>query len=342
MHRRGRKGSLCWRVFFSLRTSSFPARRKSSSALSRAGNDQGFMTNTIQVPLFGHQAGVNGLTGQRVSVLFFCGGMTGTLRLAALQQEAGTVPRSCSLCTLHPCWHSFLLFRIAKSMTARACRCDSCVGKSCGVLVAFSFRQPACHSFLHFSCALVGTPNHGALSLSQSKDFLIAESTCVFCVEVAVKKPLRRPWFFPHLPGYRAGSEPCRSGSAEWRIPWQIYWHHLRRAEVTGRLEVQEASLLSLLALTCNCVRPSDWHGAHELARSEGGYPAFAIAMSLGQPLLIAMHRRGRRGSLCWRVFFSLRTSSFPARRKSSSALSRAGNDQGFMTNMVQAPLFSK
>ena len=130
-------------VFF-LRTSSFPARRKSSSALSRAGNDQGFMTNTIQVPLFGHQAGVNGLTGQRVSVLFFCGGMTGTLRLAALQQEAGTVPRSCSLCTLHPCWHPFLLFRIAKSMTARAC------------------------TALHAPCRY---SDHGALLLSQSKDF---------------------------------------------------------------------------------------------------------------------------------------------------------------------------
>ena len=143
MHRRGRRGSLCWRVFFSLRTSSFPARRKSSSALSRAGNDQGLKTSTVQAPLFGHQAGVNGLIGKKSLVYFFCCGMMGTLRRAALQQEAGTVPRSCSLCTLHPCWHPFLLFRIAKSMTARACRCDSCVGKSCGVLVAFFFRQPA-------------------------------------------------------------------------------------------------------------------------------------------------------------------------------------------------------
>ena len=51
-------------VFF-LRTSSFPARRKSSSALSRAGNDRGLMTNMVQAPLFGHQVGVNGLPGQR-------------------------------------------------------------------------------------------------------------------------------------------------------------------------------------------------------------------------------------------------------------------------------------
>jgi len=29
------------------------------------------MTSTVSVPLFGHQAGVNGLTGQRVSVLVF-------------------------------------------------------------------------------------------------------------------------------------------------------------------------------------------------------------------------------------------------------------------------------
>ena len=172
--------------------------------------------------------------------------------------------------------------------------------------------------------------DHGALSLSPSKDFLIAESTCVFCVAVAVKKPLRRPWFFPHLLGYRAGSEPCRSGSVEWRIPWQIYWRHLRRAEVTGRMEVQDASLISLLALTCNRVRSADWHGAHELVRSEGGYPAFATAMP----------RRCRKGFFYWRVFFSLRTSSFPARRKSSSALSRAGNDRGLMTSTVSVPLF--
>ena len=121
-----------------------------------------------------------------------------------------------------------------------------------------------------------------------------------------------------------------------------MYCRHLRRAEVTGRLEVQGVSLLSLLALTCNRVRLAGWHGAYELTRSEGGYPAFAIAMNFGQPLLIAMYRRGRRESFCGRVFFSLRTSSFPARRQSSSALSRVGNDQGFMTKTVQAPLFSK
>ena len=125
---------------------------------------------------------------------------------------------------------------------------------------------------LHASCRY---SDHGALSLSQSKDFLRAESTCVFFVEVAVKKPLRRPWFFPYLSEYRAGSEPCCSGSAEWRIPWQIYWRHLRRAEVTGRLEAQDASLISLLAFTYRIV----------CARLTGTVPVNSPGAKTGIPL---------------------------------------------------------
>ena len=260
---------------FLLRTSSFPAWRQSSSALSRAGNDRGLMTSTISVPLFGHQAVVNGLMGQR-PFGFFCGGRTGTHRRADLQQEAGTVSRSCSLCTLYvPCRYS----------------------------------------------------DHGALILSQSKDFLIAESACVFCVVVAVKKTLRWPLLFSHLPGYRAESEPCRNGSAKWRIP---NWRHLRRAEVTGHLEAQDASLISLLAFTWNFNALGRLARCLSTRQERRQDSAFALAM----------HWSGRRGYFCWREFFSLRTSSFPARRKSSSALSSQGNGQGFMTNTVQAPLF--
>ena len=51
------------------------------------------------------------------------------------------------------------------------------------------------------------------LPVSRSRDFLQAEAMCAFCIAGVCKKPLRRPWFFSSFARYRAGSEPCRSGS---------------------------------------------------------------------------------------------------------------------------------
>jgi len=58
--------------------------------------------------------------------------------------------------------------------------------------------------------------------------------------------------------------------------PWQIYWRHLRRVEVTGRLEAQGASLLSLLALTYRIV----------CARMTGTEPVNSPGAKAGIPLL--------------------------------------------------------
>ena len=53
----------------------------------------------------------------------------------------------------------------------------------------------------------------GGLLVSRSRDFLKVEAACVFCAVGAFKKPLWRPWFFSSFARYRAGSDPCRSGS---------------------------------------------------------------------------------------------------------------------------------
>ena len=65
------------------------------------------------------------------------------------------------------------------------------------------------------------------------------------------------------------GPDVNRAGVAH---PAQIYWRHLRRAEVTGHLEAQDASLIYFWR-SCTDVRHTDWHVAHELAMSEVGTP---------------------------------------------------------------------
>ena len=86
---------------------------------------------------------------------------------------------------------------------------------ACWLLFAPRKQHDTVCSALHASCRY---SDHGALSLSQSKDFLIAESTCVFCVAVAVKKPLRRHRSFLILrdtvPKMNRGGAALHSGAS--------------------------------------------------------------------------------------------------------------------------------
>jgi|GEM_PF-1222345 len=92
-------------------------------------------------PLFGLQAGVNGLSGQRVFRFTAAGRVLAVVPFVSKKHER--YPVLALLALFIRAGISFCSFRLAKNMTGRACRCDCCDSTSRGVLVAFFPLQAA-------------------------------------------------------------------------------------------------------------------------------------------------------------------------------------------------------
>ncbi|MEI7788936.1 MAG: hypothetical protein WCI23_09815 [Chlorobiaceae bacterium] len=102
---------------------------------------------------------------------------------------------------------------------------------------------------------------------------MIAESTCVFCVAVAVKKPLRRHRSFLILrdtgPEANRAVAALHSGAsrADIMAPIAQSGGDGLRGGAGRKLDLPFGDH------TWNCRRPADWHVAHQLARSAGWIP---------------------------------------------------------------------
>ena len=110
-------------------------------AASQERTQEPLMAVSSSGPLFGLQAGVNGLRGQMVFRFTAAGRLLAVVPFVSKKHER--YPVLALLALFIRAGVSFCTFRLAKNMTGRACRCDCCDSTSCGVPVAFCPSQAA-------------------------------------------------------------------------------------------------------------------------------------------------------------------------------------------------------
>ena len=124
--------------------SRFPLRECVRMAAPQERTQEPLMAVSSSGPLFGLQAGVNGLRGQRGFRFTAAGRLLAVVPFVSKKHER--YPVLALLALFIRAGISFCSFRHAKNMTGRACRCDCCDccdSTSCGVLVAFCPSQAA-------------------------------------------------------------------------------------------------------------------------------------------------------------------------------------------------------